>query len=258
MNKQKASSYKAVSDTDSSDGNTQIDDAELTESFSESSDEAYNHFSTPSYLSDDCLFQDLESMSNFLLQSSPDTDFDFDFDFEVESKLPYESSPPQTDKPFSEATNTTTTATDYFTTLLTTPQVELPQVDPLIESLSPVQPHQITPLFTSIGFSVREFTFTEKCLLQELSNACSVLQNPYRSLRHISAEQNNLLNISLISEHFLRRLVQMCSKLDGFRALEPVDQKAMLRSSLLEMTAIRSVLMYSDDRKAWLTVDVGF
>ncbi len=128
----------------------------------------------------------------------------------------------------------------------------------MIESLHPVaDPRSV---YDEIGFSpAQELLLPEKCLLQELTAACSVLQNSYTRLETVAENNEEDLGgrASHLSACLFNRLEQAANRLGAFRRLNAEDRRRMLQGpSLLEMAAIRSVLLYDEFRDAWCVFDV--
>jgi len=110
----------------------------------------------------------------------------------------------------------------------------------------------LVPLTSELGFPPRELILPEKYLLMELTNACTVLQNPYKRYEYF-----DLSNSGRMTEYTFYRLIRMCKQLSAFSQLCRVEQGLVLKRSLLRLLHMRSVLMYNRDRDSWCFVDVS-
>lgn len=129
----------------------------------------------------------------------------------------------------------------------------------LIESLP--SPPPSSPFLFELGLPSRELLDGEKHLIEELTSACVVLQNPYQRIVDAHNESyyfgpNRTSDIFRTQYHFYR-MIQMAKRLTTFRRLLLPDQVSMLKSSLVEMLNIQSILMYNADRQSWRFIDVS-
>lgn len=123
--------------------------------------------------------------------------------------------------------------------------------DPVIELVPRIGSND-SPL-REIGFSNRELIPPERCLIKELTDACVVLKNPYK--RIMVFNNYDSVRSCRITEYSFHRLIRMSKRLSRFSQLPLSDQAKMLKFSLLEMLAIRSVLDYNPDRESWAFID---
>lgn len=105
-------------------------------------------------------------------------------------------------------------------------------------------------------FPSSDLNLYEKKWIEELSSAGSVLHNPYIQIKDYQRDYAPICSAKL-TQFFFYRMIRMCKKLKAFEALMPIDQGRMLKHSLLELLAVRSVLFYHKDRDAWCFVDVS-
>lgn len=127
----------------------------------------------------------------------------------------------------------------------------------LIESLPSRSPSP--PLLPELGLPSRELLYGEKHLIEELTQACLLLQNPYQRIIDAHNENyyygtNRTSAIFRTQYHFFR-MVRMAKRLTSFRSLPSFDQVAMLKATLVEMLNIQSILMFNADRKSWRFID---
>lgn len=125
--------------------------------------------------------------------------------------------------------------------------------DPVIEFVPRIGTNDV--MFREIGFSNRELILPERCLIKELTDACTVLKNPYK--RILVFNNYDSVRSCRITEYSFHRLIRMSKRLSRFSQLPLSDQAKMLKFSLLEMLAIRSVLVYNPDRESWGFIDVS-
>lgn len=129
----------------------------------------------------------------------------------------------------------------------------------LIESLP--SPPSSPSFLLELGLPSRELLDGERNLIEELTSACVLLQNPYQRIIDAQNESyyfgsNRTSDIFRTQYHFYR-MIQMAKRLKTFRSLLLSDQVAMLKLSLVELLNIQSVLMYNDDRQCWRFIDVS-
>ena len=125
--------------------------------------------------------------------------------------------------------------------------------DPVIEFVPRIGTDDA--IFREIGLSNRELILPERCLLKELTDACNVLKNPYK--RILVFNNYDSVRSCRITEYTFHRLIRMSKRLSRFSQLPLSDQANMLKLGLLEMLAIRSVLVYNPDRESWGFIDVS-
>ncbi len=106
------------------------------------------------------------------------------------------------------------------------------------------------------AFPYQELILPESCLLQELSSACSVLQNPYKRIQYL--ESFNVEDASRITQFMFHRLISASKGLSAFNGLSREDQGLMMKLSLLKMLSIRTVIMYNASRECWGFINVRF
>ena len=126
--------------------------------------------------------------------------------------------------------------------------------DPVIEDVPRIGTNEV--MLREIGFSNRELILPERCLIKELTEACSVLKNPYK--RILVFNNYDSVRSCRITEYSFHRLIRCAKRLSRFSMLPLGDQAKMLKYSLLEMLAMRSVLSYNPDRESWGFIDVSF
>lgn len=129
----------------------------------------------------------------------------------------------------------------------------------LIESQP--SPSSSSSLLLELGLPSRELLDGEKHLIEELTSACVLLQNPYQRIVDAHNESyyfgsNRTSDIFRTQYHFYR-MIQMAKRLKSFRSLLQPDQVSMLKSRLVELLNIQSILMYNDDRQSWRFIDVS-
>lgn len=106
------------------------------------------------------------------------------------------------------------------------------------------------------AFPYQEMVLPESCLLQELTVACSVLQNPYKRIQYL--ESFDMEDASRISQYMFHRLIRASKGLSAFNSLSRDDQGLMMKLSLLKMLSIRTVVMYNQSRECWGFINVRF
>lgn len=104
------------------------------------------------------------------------------------------------------------------------------------------------------AFPYQEMILPESCLLQELTVACSVLQNPYKRIQYL--ESFDVEDASRISQYMFHRLIRASRGLSAFNGLSREDQGLMMKLSLLKMLSIRTVVMYNASRECWGFINV--
>ena len=128
--------------------------------------------------------------------------------------------------------------------------------DPVMEFFPRISSNS-SPL-KDMGFSNRELILPERCLIKELSDACSILKNPYKRIIYITFSSQDTPHQCHITEFFIHRLIRMSKRLSSFSQLSLNDQVNLLKCGLIEMLCLRSVLLYDNDRESWCFLDVGF
>ncbi|KAI2795612.1 Ligand binding domain protein [Blomia tropicalis] len=89
--------------------------------------------------------------------------------------------------------------------------------------------------------------------IKELVRAGMVLKNPYLRYRHFAFNEN--IESSNVVQHAFHRLIQMAKRLKWFNELDRIDQVILLRSRLIDMFAVRLVLMFNFDHCAFEFMD---
>ena len=115
-------------------------------------------------------------------------------------------------------------------------------------------------MFLEIGFPRRELMEPEKMFIKEISNACALLQNPYQKIIDCN---NDYYYMGAYNSQFFRtkyhfhRMIRMSKRLHCFASLTQADQVLMLKTTLVEMMTLQSILMYNSDRQSWRFIDVS-
>lgn len=174
------------------------------------------------------------------------------------SKVPplVKMAPPPLPPPLSAALPTRSEANDFISNCLISNNDhsdEACNYDPVIEDVPRIGTNEV--MLREIGFSNRELILPERCLIKELTEACSVLKNPYK--RILVFNNYDSVRSCRITEYSFHRLIRCAKRLSRFSMLPLGDQAKMLKYSLLEMLAMRSVLSYNPDRESWGFIDVS-
>ena len=122
----------------------------------------------------------------------------------------------------------------------------------------------VDSMFIEIGFCPQhQLNRNEQISIAELSQACTVLNNPYTKMIEASMFDNqNHINSSgafdlMIPQYMLHRLIRMAKQLTSFTGLRSQDQCTIMKNRLIELFAIRSVLMFDPDKEVWALMDVS-
>lgn len=126
--------------------------------------------------------------------------------------------------------------------------------DPVLEIVPRIGDNR---LFREIGFSNRELIQPERCLIKELTAACSLLKNPYKRIVFTNFTTTDTIHQCRITEFFIHRLIRMSKRLSSFSQMSLADQVRLLKTGLIEMLCLRSVLLYDPDRDSWNFLDVS-
>lgn len=174
------------------------------------------------------------------------------------SKVPplVKMAPPPLPPPLPAALPTRSEANDFISNCLISNNDhsdEASNYDPVIEDVPRIGTNEV--MLREIGFSNRELILPERCLIKELTEACSVLKNPYK--RILVFNNYDSVRSCRITEYSFHRLIRCAKRLSRFSMLPLGDQAKMLKYSLLEMLAMRSVLSYNPDRESWGFIDVS-
>ncbi|UXI15482.1 non-structural maintenance of chromosomes element 4 A-like [Sarcoptes scabiei] len=97
-------------------------------------------------------------------------------------------------------------------------------------------------------------TIADRCLIQELSIACSILKNPYKRIVYKSSSYNHNC---MVTEFYIHRLIRMSKRITAFNSLTFSNQLKLLKNGIIEMICLRSVQLYDPDREAWNFLDVS-
>jgi len=88
--------------------------------------------------------------------------------------------------------------------------------------------------------------------MEELTNACQLLRNPYK---HVVNKTNQLVDAVKVTEAAIRRLIKMSKRLSAFNKLSQNDQISLLKGSIIEMMCIRATTNYNSEQNFWYFID---
>src|SRR5699024_3853262 len=100
--------------------------------------------------------------------------------------------------------------------------------------------NQNLTLQPEIGFPYRELLLPEKHLLLELSNACSVMTNPYQRIRVYQLDEPGA---SMITDYILHRMILMAKGLSSCREMPPERQEQVVKQNLIKMMMLQSAVI---------------
>ncbi|RWS02506.1 hypothetical protein B4U79_09088 [Dinothrombium tinctorium] len=91
----------------------------------------------------------------------------------------------------------------------------------------------------------------EMAKLQELIDANEILKLPLSPSLAPESGDGSLMDIVNLTDHAIRRIIQMAKKLEGFRNLCQPDQVALLKGGCTEIMILRSVMSYNKEKDCW-------
>lgn len=98
-----------------------------------------------------------------------------------------------------------------------------------------------------------QLSTSEEYLLQELSTACRLLQNPYKRIQYFESLSPH--SSTRIIEYTFYRINRCCKQISAFTALSRTVQSKLLQCSLLKIFCLRMVLYFNERRAAWNLID---
>lgn len=98
----------------------------------------------------------------------------------------------------------------------------------------------------------------DKILLNDLVAATKALEAPVdQEINNLYGEEfkscgsESLIDVINLTSIAIRRLIKMCKRLWGFRALPQCDQLSLLKQGCTQMMLLRSVVSFDPDKNTW-------